>query len=170
MRLQLEKLGKIAHIDDDKGYVVAVLLALIIVSVSIAGYFTYAAYFLKPEAYNSIYLLDTQNKAVDYPQTLTVNQQFKVYVGVANHWGSTENYTVEIKITKNLSTYPIDTQPSQTYTINNLPNGATNQTEVTISPIEIGNYWVVFELWQENNGILEFTHNFCVLNIQVTSH
>jgi uncharacterized membrane protein len=171
MRLQLEKLGRIVHIDDDKGYVVAILIALIIVSSVVAGY--YLVLRPQPEAYNTLYLLDSQKKAIDYPETLIANQNstFSVYVDVVNHLGDTANYQVQVKVTNNLpGTLPVDTQPTQVYDINKLPVGRTSENKATVTLNDVGSYWVVFELWQDNGGTLQFTgNNCCVLPIQVTN-
>ena len=47
---------------------------------------------LRPQAepYNTIYLLDANKKAVDYPEVLVANQNstFNVYVDVENHMGT----------------------------------------------------------------------------------
>jgi hypothetical protein len=66
MQIRLEsakRIGRKIGLDDEKGYVVAVFLALLIVSVTIIGYYVV----LRPQAepYNTIYLLDANKKAVD---------------------------------------------------------------------------------------------------------
>ena len=173
MRIRLEsakKIGRKIGLNDEKGYSVAIFLALIIVSSVIVGYFAYSALVGKPEGYNTIYLLDSQKKAIDYPEVLVANQNstFNVWVNVENHMGETANYQVQIKITKNLSTFPVDTQASNVYEIDGLGNGQSWENMATITQNETGSYSVVFELWQHKpNGPLEFTHNYCVLNIQV---
>ena len=76
MRIRLESVKKIGNkigLNDEKGYGVAIFLALIIVSATVIGYFSYIAYFAKPEGYNTIYLLDSQKKAIDYPEVLVAN-------------------------------------------------------------------------------------------------
>ncbi len=170
MRLRLEEIGRKLHIDDDTGYSVAIVLALIIVSSVVAGYYLV----LKPQAepYNTIYLLDTQKKAIDYPETLVANQNstFNVYVGVVNHMGQSADYQVQVKITKNVSTFPVDIQPIQVLDINNLPDGQSAENMATITQNQPGSYMVVFELWQKNSGTYEFTGNdYCALNVQVTN-
>ncbi len=172
MRLQLEKLGKIVHIDDDKGYAVAIVLALIIVSSVVAGY--YLVLRPQPEAYNTIYLLDTQKKAINYPEVLVANQNstFKVYVGVVNHMGEGTDYQIQVKIAQNVSTFPVDIQPSHVYNTGNVANGAGWETLATVTQNQLGTYTVVFELWQQNKqtGTYEFKGNdYCALNIQVTN-
>jgi uncharacterized membrane protein len=174
MRIQLERAkntGRKIGINGDKGYAVAIFLALIIVSAVLLAY--YLAYRPQPEPYNTIYLLDSQKKAVDYPVNLVANQNstFSVWINVKNDMGgiSNQSYQVQVKITANLSTFPVDTQPIQTYNIS-LGDGATWQNLTTITQNQVGSYSVVFELWHynPNSGTYEFTNNYCVLNIQVS--
>ncbi len=165
------RIGRKIGLNDDKGYVIAIFLVLIIVSAIVAGYFLV----LKPQpaGYNTIYLLDNQKKAVDYPVTLAANQNstFSVWIGVVNNMGGSGNQTYQVreKITQNLLNFPVDTQPTQTYDLS-LANGATWQTQSSITQNQVGGYSVVFELWHQNSaGIFEFTYDYCVLNIQVVS-
>ena len=173
MQIHLEsakKIGRKIGINADNGYAVAIILALIIISSVIAGYYLV----LRPQAepYNTLYLLDAQKKAVDYPVILVANQNstFNVYVDVVNHMGQTENYQVQMKITKYLFTLPVEVdQPNQIYSTGNLENGKTWETNASVTENTPGNYSVVFELWQKNPTTqnYEFTYNYCVLNIQV---
>jgi len=174
MQIRLEsakRLGRNLGLNEQKGFAVAIFLALLIVSVAVLSYFVW---FRPPaEPYNTIYLLDSNKKAIDYPQTLVVNQNstFNVFVDVVNNLGYPASYQVQIKITKNLTAFPIDVPASQVYEINSLGgNGQTNENTATITENTVGSYSVVFELWQQNlAGTYEFTHNYCVLNIQVTN-
>jgi uncharacterized membrane protein len=174
MQIRLEsakRLGKKLGLNEEKGFAVAIFLALLIVSVAVLSYFVW---FRPPaEPYNTIYLLDSNKKALDYPETLVVNQNstFNVYVDVVNHLGYPASYQVQMKITKNLSTFPVDVPASQVFEINSLEgNGQTKENTATITENTVGGYSVVFELWQQNlAGTYEFTHNYCVLNIQVTN-
>jgi uncharacterized membrane protein len=173
MQIRLESVKKIGSkigLNDEKGYAVAVFLVLIIVSALVAAY--YFEFKPQPVGYNTIYLLDSQKKAVDYPVTLVANQNstFNVWIGVVNNMGGSGNqtYQVLVKITPNLSGFPVDTQPTQTYDVS-LANTATWQTQSTITLNQVGSYSVVFELWHQNSGVFEFTHDFIVLNLQVVS-
>jgi uncharacterized membrane protein len=174
MQIRLEsakRLGRKLGLNEEKGFAVAIFLALLIVSVAVLSYFVW---FRPPaEPYNTIYLLDSNKKAIDYPETLVVNQNstFNVFVDVVNHLGYPASYQVQIKITKNLTTFPVDVPASQVYEINNLGgNGRTNENTASITENTVGSYSVVFELWRQNlAGTYEFTHNYCVLNIQVTN-
>jgi hypothetical protein len=173
MQIRLEsakRLGRKLGLNEEKGFAVAIFLALLIVSVAVLGYFVW---FRPPaEPYNTIYLLDSNKKALDYPETLVANKNsmFSVYVDVVNHIGNSASYQVQIKVTKNLSTFPIDVPPSQVLELNSLGDGQTRENTATLAESEVGSYSVVFELWQQNSaGPFEFTHNYCVLNIQVIS-
>ena len=173
MRIQLESVKKIGNkigLNEEKGYAVAIFLALIIVSATVIGYY----FVLRPQAepYNTIYLLDANKKAVDYPETLIVNQNstFSVYVAVENHMSATASYQVQVKITKNLTTFPVDTQSIQTLETGNMNNnGKPVENKATVTENVAGSYSVVFELWQHKDGTLEFTQDYCTLNIEVTS-
>jgi uncharacterized membrane protein len=170
MRIRLEsvkRIGRKIGLNEEKGYAVAIFLALIIVSATVIGYYVW----LRPQAepYNTIYLLDSQKKAVDYPEVLVANQNstFNVWVDVENHMGNATSYQVQVKITKNLSTFPVDAQDSQVYDTGNVPNGGGWENMATITENQTGSYSVVFELWQYKDGTLEFTQDYCVLKIQV---
>jgi uncharacterized membrane protein len=157
-------IGRKIGLNDEKGFAVAIFLALLIVSATVIGYYA----FLAPpaEPYNTIYLLDANKKAVDYPEVLVANQNstFNVYVNVVNHMGGTENqtYQVHVKISPNLSGTPL----AKTYDLS-LRNGETWQDTATITLNQVGSYSAVFELWQIKDGALMLTPNSCVLNISV---
>ncbi|MGA3111364.1 MAG: DUF1616 domain-containing protein [Candidatus Bathyarchaeia archaeon] len=174
MRIRLESvksIGKKTGINDDKGYIVAIALALIIIASLLAGY--YVLFKPAPEGYSTIYLLDAQNKAENYPQLLVANQNstFTVPVTVINNMGWTVQYQVLVKITNNLDSSPVNTQPTAAYNAT-LANGQTWQKIATITENQVGNYWVVFELYKfnpANGGSYQYTYDYCVLPIQVVS-
>jgi hypothetical protein len=173
MQIRLEsakRLGRKLGLNEEKGFAVAIFLALLIVSVVVLSYFVW---FRPPaEPYNSIYLLDSNKKAVDYPETLLANQDstFNIYVDVVNHLGHGASYQVQVKITKNLSTFPVDVPASQVLQINGLGDGKTSENTAIVTENVVGSYSVVFELWQQNSaGTYEFTQNYCVLPIQIVS-
>jgi uncharacterized membrane protein len=127
----------------------------------------------QPSGYNTIYLLDSQKTANNYPTTLIANQNstFNVWIGVVNNMGGSGNqtYQVLVKVTSNISNFPVNPQPIQAYYLS-LPNSATWQAESTITLNQIGSYRVVFELWHQNSsGTYDFTNNQAILNIQVKS-
>lgn len=165
-------IGRKIGLNDEIGYAVAIFLALLIVSATVIGYYA----FLAPpaESYNTIYLLDANKKAVDYPEVLVADQNstFNVYVNVENHMTKSANFTVKVKIVENLpAIFPIDTLSTPVYETGSLSNnGKPWQTTATVTENTIGSYSVVFELWQhKDNGSSFFTQNFCVLKIQVVN-
>jgi uncharacterized membrane protein len=177
MRIRLERaknIGRKIGLNDDKGYAVAIFLALVIVVSLLAGY--YVLFRPGPSGYSTIYLLDSRNKAVDYPQLLVAyqNSTFSVPVTVVNNMGYTMKYEVLVKITSQLTTVPVNAQPVATYQMT-LGNGQTWQKTATITENQVGNYWVVFELWYYNGNpnvmAYQFSPNadYCVLPIQVVS-
>ena len=175
MRIRLEsakRIGRKIGLNEDKGYAVAIFLALLIVSATIISYYAFLA--PQAESYSTIYVLDANKKAADYPEVLVANQNstFNVYVNVVNHMGGPGNqtYQVLVKITSNLSSFPVDAQPIQTYDLS-LRNSDSWQNSVSITQNQVGSYSVVFELWHYNQDTkaYEFTPNYCVLNIQVIS-
>ena len=71
MQIRLEsakRLGRKLGLNEEKGFAVAIFLALLIVSVAVLSYFVW---FRPPaEPYNTIYLLDSNKKTIDYPANL----------------------------------------------------------------------------------------------------
>jgi uncharacterized membrane protein len=167
---KLKNIGSKIGLNDDKGYAVAIFLALIIISSLLVGY--YVLFKPAPVGYNTIYLLDSQNKATNYPNLLisNVNSTFTVPVTVENHMGTTTQYEVLVKITNNLSTFPVNAQPIETYQMS-LRDGQSWQKPVTVTENQVGSYSVVFELWEykPDSGTYQFTYDYCVLNIQVVA-
>jgi uncharacterized membrane protein len=170
MQIRLERaksIGRTIGINDEKGTLIAVFLVLVIVSALAITYFV--AFRPQPAGYNTIYILDSQKMAEDYPVTLVANQNstFNVWLSVENHMGTQEKYQIQTKITTDTSNFPIGIQPINTSYIT-LDNGKNWQSMEIVTQNQVGNYAVVFELWQLNSsGIYQFTNNYCVLNIQV---
>jgi uncharacterized membrane protein len=174
MRKRLESvtaIGRKIGINDEKGYGVAVFLALIVVAVVVGGFFVSSWLNPKPEGYSTIYLLDTNQKAADYTEVLVSNRNstFNVWVAVENHNDTAQSYQVQVKITKNLSSYPLNnTQATQVFETGDVSgNGGSWRNMATITENEKGSYAVVFELYQHSSTGLQFTYNYCVLNIKV---
>ena len=155
--------------DNNNGYAVSVLIALILVSILVASYYV----LLRPpqKGYMTIYLLDSQKKALNYPELLVINQNntFKVWVEVENHMGKSQYSEVLLKVTNDtVPIFPFKADANATY-VRTLENGETWETLSTIAINKPGNYSVIFELWiyDEKVGELQFSGNVCVLNIEV---
>ena len=154
--------------DNNNGYAVSVLIALILVSILVASYYV----LLRPpqKVYMTIYLLDSQKKALNYPELLVVNQNntFNVWVEVENHMEKRQYSEVLLKVTNDtVPIFPFKADANATY-VRTLENGETWKTLSTIAINEPGNYSVIFELWayDEKVGALQFSGNFVVLNIE----
>ena len=165
----MKKLGNSLKMDNNNGYAVSVLIALILVSILVASYYV----LLRPpqKGYMTIYLLDSQKKALDYPELLVINQNntFNVWVEVENHMGKSQYSEVLLKVTNDtVPIFPFKADANATYE-RTLENGETWETLSTIAINKPGNYSVIFELWiyDEKVGELQFSGNVCVLNIEV---
>jgi uncharacterized membrane protein len=161
-----KRIGKKIGLNDEQGYGIAVFLALIIVAVIVAGYFVSAA-MNPPEGYSTIYLLDSNGKAVEYPEVLVVGQSSTVWLAVENHHPDAVSFLVEVKITENLSTYPQNITAIQTYKTGAIASQDSWRNVVTLTQDNPGDYAVVFELYKLNGDIEEPTNNYCVLNLEV---
>jgi len=167
---KMKNFGRKIGLSDEKGYAVAIFLALVIISALLVGYYVF--FRPAPSGFSTIYLLDSQNKAVNYPEVLVANQNstFNVSVAVDNSMGATVQYQVRAKITSYLTTFPVNAQPIEEYNLT-LGNGQSWQKSVTVTENQVGSYSVVFELWQYNpaSGAYQFTYDYCKLPIQVIS-
>jgi uncharacterized membrane protein len=161
-------IGRRIGLDDEKGVAVAVFIALVIVGCVFVSYYVW----LRPpaEEYNTIYLLDKQKQANNFPETLVSNQNstFSVYVDVTNHMNTDQNYQVRTKITKNfiVSSQGVIGDPVNTYDFP-LKSGETYEQSVTLTENNVGSYTVVFELWRLDGSAYVFTQDYCVLPIKV---
>jgi uncharacterized membrane protein len=169
---RVKQIGRKIGLDDEKGYRLAVFLALIVVIVVVAGFFVNDSLNTKP-GYSTIYLLDANHNASDYADILIANQNstFSIYACVENHNSTTESYQVQLKITQTLSSYPLTSvQPNQVFETGNLEDGKNWQNQVTISQNQQGKYSAVFELYKHTDNGLVFTYNYCVLNFEVKAN
>lgn len=131
---------------EDKIVIVAVLAALIVVS----GLLIYVSLTPPiPENFTSVYILNSEGKAEDYPELLVLgrNNTFSLRVAVENFMGRVEHGSVYVKVAN--GTDLGGTLPEET--IMNferiLVNQETWEFPVTLTLDEIGFYRVTFELW-----------------------
>ena len=175
----IKKLGKWLALKDNEGYLVSVAFALLIVSVLIAGY--QLTWRPTSDKFTSIYLLDSERQAADYPELLVINQNasLTLWAGIENHMGKTQYYQIQLKVTnRTIVSLPLNAEATSIF-LKTLENGENWETPVTlaagtgsianVSLNEAGDYSVAFELWVSEGETenLEFSGNFCVLNVQV---
>ena len=155
---------------NNKGYAIAVALALIVVFSLLLGYYLISI-LSPPEGYSTIYLLDyPQKNAVDYPELLVINENstFNVWVVVENHMGASQSCEVLQKVIKGtIPSYPVDAEITSSYE-KTMENGEIWETPAEVSINELGSYSLIFELWiYDEAGALKFSHNYCVLKLEV---
>lgn len=153
---------------NNKGYVIAIGIALIFVAALLTGYYFWTRG--PPEGYSEINILGTNGQAADYPDILLIGQNntFSIVVTVTNHMGKTLPFEVRVKITEQTRPdFPVPGEAKNIYPLT-LENGGKWNTTVTTTIDTPGNYMVVYELWvqDENSGALQFTENACVLNVE----
>jgi len=166
----MRKLGKDLKLNDNKGYTIAVALALVFVSSLFISYYLVSR--LPPEGYTTIYVLDyQQKKAIDYPELLVINENstFNVWVVVENHMGTRQSCEVLQKVVSDpISSFPVEADVKSRYA-KTMENGETWETLATVSINEPGSYSVIFELWiyDDNAGAFQFSYNYLVLKLEV---
>jgi uncharacterized membrane protein len=156
---------------NNKGHKIAVAVVVIFVFSLLIGYYFVSR--LPPEGYTTIYLLDYQHKkAIDYPELLVVNENntFNVWVVVENHMGTRQSCEVLQKVIKGtIPSFPVEANVENSYA-QTIENGEAWETLATVSINETGSYSVIFELWiYDEAGTLQFSNNYCVLNIDVVN-
>jgi uncharacterized membrane protein len=167
----LKNCARNLNLDNNKGYVVAVLIALAFVSILLAAYYPV---FKPPEKwFTTISLLDSQKQAVDYPELLVINQNntCNVFVEVENHMNESQSCTVLVKVTNEMiHKLPFAADANATYT-KLLEKGESWEIPSTITIDKPGNYSVIFELWLYDKDAeeIKFSENACVLNVEVVN-
>ena len=163
----LKKIGDALNTGDDKGAIIAVAVALIIIAAVVGGY--YLVYRPAPEGYTSIYVLDAQGKAVNYTDTLIVNQPTAYNVSLVNHEGASLQCELQVKVSNQPQETPFNVEPIGTYD-KTLANGETWSIQVPVTVHEAGSYAIAFELWIRNGaGELEYSGNANVLKVDAVN-
>lgn len=166
---KIKKLSRNLNLKSSKNaYAVSVAIALLIASILLGVYYV----FLRPvqAGYFTIYLLDSQKKAVDYPEVLVsgVNNTFSVYVDVENHNGTDVTLQVQVKVTTDMNpTYPVPVKPTTDPVNSTVANEGKWEYVATVSLNQPGDYMVIFELWTVTGGAPQFSGEFTQLNIHV---
>jgi uncharacterized membrane protein len=166
----MRKLGRSLNSNDNRGYTIAIVLMLIVVSSLLIGYYLISR--LPPEGYSTIYIRNyPQKTAMDYPELLVINENntFNMWVGVENHIGKSQSFEVLQKVIKGaIPSYPVDAEITASYE-KTVENGDIWETPAEVSINEPGSYSVIFELWvyDDDVGAFTFSYNYCVLNLEV---
>jgi uncharacterized membrane protein len=156
-------------LSDDKGFVIAIVVALFVVSFLLLNY-----YFVNrpiPTGFSNIDLLDTNHQASNYPEVAVLGQNntFSLYVNVENHLGKSMQYKVLVKATQDVAVLPVAATPINTYE-KTVADGETWSTLSTVTLNDAGNWSVVFELYTYNPESSTYSfnnNNLAVLNVKV---
>jgi uncharacterized membrane protein len=156
--------------ENKNAFAVTVAISLLLASVLLVTFYVLDR--PKQNPYMTIYLLDSNHRASNYPEFTVagVNSTFSVYVDVENHMVRTVGGAqVQVKIVNDTNlTFPLEVNATQTFT-ETVEDGETWENIATIALNEPGNYLVAFELWipAADSGVLQFSGNYCVLNVRV---
>jgi uncharacterized membrane protein len=167
----MTKLARFLDINENKGPILSVVLALVFVSIVVLGY-----YFLvldaPPEGFSSMYVLDAQKTTESYPEFLIINENntFNLWIGVENHKGKTQSYEIQQKLTKDpILTFPINEAPIDNFA-KILDDQEIWEMLITTTISDPGNYSLVFELYLKEDGVIIGDNtgpdNYVLLNIE----
>ena len=168
------KLGK-------KESTITIAFAVIFVSILVIGFYPIMSHRiysyitgLPPETFSTIYILDQQKQAADYPGLLVINQNstINLWIVVENQMDMSKTFSVLQKMVRErIPTFPVEANIEESYS-KTIENGDTWETLATVSMNEVGSYAVIFELWiyDEVEEAYNFSNNYCVLKIEVTEY
>jgi hypothetical protein len=91
-----------------------------------------------------------------------------VWIVVENHMATGQSCEVLQKVIGDMiPSFPVEADVESSYA-QTVGSGESWETLATVSINELGSYSVIFELWIYNEtGALEFSHNYCVLKLDV---
>jgi uncharacterized membrane protein len=154
--------------DEEKAMAVAVLSAIII----LAGLLVYISLTPAPqERFSSLYVLDSEKKAKNYPQLLVLgeNNTFLLWVGVENFMGRIEYALVLVKVgDETVQVNPSPLEPVERFE-KVLLNRETLEFPVTMTVNQLGKHRIVFELWlfDELENVFSYSGKWCNIWLDV---
>ena len=135
--------------DEEKTITVTILAAIII----LAGLLVYISLTPAPqEPFVSLYLLDSEKKAENYPKLLVLgeNNTFLLWVGVENFMGRIEYSCVLVKVDDGMGHVdPSPIEPVKCFE-KVLLNKETWEFPMTMTINQSGKHRIIFELWLFN--------------------
>ncbi len=124
----------------------AVLVAITLMALVLLGSYV-AATQPREESYTSLYLLNSNGEAQNYPTEYRLNESQSVIVGVHNNEQRTETYTLKVLLNDSGESTVLH---QETFSIN---NGQTWQKNLTVTPDRIGtNMKLDFQLFIDNGA------------------
>ncbi len=154
--------------DEEKAIAVAVLSAIII----LAGLLVYMSLTPAPqEPFISLYYLDSEKKAKNYPQLLVLgeNNTFLLWVGVENFMGRIEYSSVLVKVDDGMGSMdPSLVEPVKRFE-KVLLNKETWEFPLTMTINQTGQHRIIFELWlfDELDNVFSYSRSWCSIWLDV---
>jgi hypothetical protein len=165
-----QEIGTHQKVDEERIIIVAVLSALVV----IAGLLVYVSLVpAQPENFVSIYLLNSEKSANNYPQVLMLgrNNTFMLWIGVENFMGRIEYCSVHVEITNDT----VPTTPQPEVIVRNyekiLLKTKTWEFPVILTLNKTGFYRITFELWLYNEvkSVFANSNSKSALRLKVVS-
>jgi len=147
---------------DEEKMILAVVLSAIVI---IAGLLVYVSLTPPPqENFVSIYILDSEKKAENYPELLVIgkNNTFLLWVGVEDSMNRIEYTTVKVKIANSSASQEQQQEVTAFSFERILLNKETWEIPLTMTLNKTGGYRMIFELWiyNEMKAILELDRSW----------
>lgn len=161
-------LARVVKFYEKSNYALSITIALVLALALLI--YSYIA-FMKPNEFISLYVLDWQKEAKDYPELLVIgeNNTCRLWVVVENHMERSVSCKVLLKITNSpIQSIPLPTEGKESY-VRVIDKGEKWENPIEVLFNETGDFYMIFELWiwNEKTGEFEFSDNFCVLNLKV---
>jgi uncharacterized membrane protein len=159
----------ISDIAEEKTIILTILVALVILGALLVNL---ALNTPSEEKFVTIYLLDSEKQAENYPKTVVLgeNSTFSLWVGVENQNDTTRDYSVLVKVDD--GTAPVDPSPAEPIQSfeKTLVDKEIWEFQVTITIDQLGSNRLIFELWffDETKGYTDYTGRWVCLSLEAT--
>ena len=157
----------VSDLDEEKMITVTILIAIVI----LAGLLIYLVLDPAPtENFTTIYYLDSEKQAENFPKTVVLgeNNTFSLWVGVGNYNGTTNAFSVEIKIDDGKG----DVEPSPVELMESFERTLLDEEvwefQVTITIDQLGSHRIIFELlsFDDTKNVFVFSGNWVSLSLE----
>lgn len=161
-------LTKMAKLSDKNVNIVSIILALSVVTALLV--YSYIS-LRKTDEFISLYILDSQKKAENYPEFLVIGQNntCQLWVVIENHMEREVSCKLQLKITNTpISALPASTEANKSYEAT-IKGGNRWEIPITITMEKPGNFHIIFEVWvyDKETDKFEFSNIYTVLNVEV---
>ncbi|MBS7659642.1 MAG: DUF1616 domain-containing protein [Candidatus Bathyarchaeia archaeon] len=151
-------------------YAFSVIFAVVIAtSMLVFSYYSAMESVARSEEFISFSVLDQDKKAYNYPELLRKNENCTLWIIIKNHKHEQVTCKVMVKIVQgSITSIPV---PMEAYEIRvaELNPGDVWEEPVNLTMKEVGEFFIVFELWIYNKAIkdFDFSGDYLVLPVNV---